>query len=59
MPLITPLIFADKAFSELSILCSDKKLEKDREELLAFYDFPSEHLASIRTINPIESVFLQ
>ncbi|MGG2141013.1 IS256 family transposase [Symbiopectobacterium sp. RP] len=34
-----------------------KKLEKAREELLAFYDFPSEHWASIRTTNPIESAF--
>lgn len=30
-----------------------KKLTKDREELLAFYDFPSAHWASIRTTNPI------
>lgn len=34
-----------------------KKLTKDREELLAFYDFPSAHWASIRTTNPIESAF--
>ncbi|MGG2143910.1 IS256 family transposase [Symbiopectobacterium sp. RP] len=34
-----------------------KKLEKAREELLAFYDFPSEHWTSIRTTNPIESAF--
>ncbi|MGG2141831.1 IS256 family transposase [Symbiopectobacterium sp. RP] len=34
-----------------------KKLEKAREELLAFYDFPLEHWASIRTTNPIESAF--
>jgi len=32
-------------------------LEKDREELLAFYDFPAEHWAHIRTSNPIESTF--
>lgn len=32
-------------------------LEKDREELLAFYDFPAEHWKHIRTTNPIESVF--
>lgn len=32
-------------------------LEKDREELLAFYDFPAEHWQSIRTSNPIESTF--
>ncbi|KAB5494276.1 IS256 family transposase [Serratia sp. RJAL6] len=34
-----------------------KKLTKDREELLAFYDFPATHWASIRTTNPIESAF--
>lgn len=34
-----------------------KKLTKDREELLAFYDFPVAHWASIRTTNPIESAF--
>jgi len=32
-------------------------LHKDREELLAFYDFPAEHWQSIRTSNPIESTF--
>jgi putative transposase len=32
-------------------------LEKDREELLAFYDFPAEHWIHIRTTNPIESTF--
>ena len=32
-------------------------LEKDREELLAFYDFPAEHWQHIRTTNPIESTF--
>lgn len=32
-------------------------LKKDREELLAFYDFPAEHWAHIRTTNPIESTF--
>jgi transposase-like protein len=32
-------------------------LEKDREELLAFYDFPAEHWVHLRTTNPIESVF--
>ena len=33
------------------------KLTKDREELLAFYDFPAEHWKHIRTTNPIESTF--
>lgn len=32
-------------------------LEKDRDELLAFYDFPAEHWLHIRTTNPIESTF--
>ncbi len=34
-----------------------KKLTKDRDELLAFYDFQAEHWKHIRTTNPIESVF--
>jgi transposase-like protein len=33
------------------------KVIKDRDELLAFYDFPAEHWKHIRTTNPIESVF--
>ena len=32
-------------------------LQKDREELLAFYDFPAMHWQSLRTTNPIESAF--
>jgi putative transposase len=32
-------------------------LLKDREELLAFYDFPAEHWQHLRTSNPIESTF--
>lgn len=32
-------------------------LKKDKEELLAFYDFPAEHWMHIRTTNPIESAF--
>lgn len=32
-------------------------LAKDRDELLAFYDFPAEHWKHLRTTNPIESVF--
>jgi transposase-like protein len=32
-------------------------LAKDRDELLAFYDFPAEHWIHLRTTNPIESVF--
>lgn len=34
-----------------------KCLLKDREELLAFYDFPAAHWQHIRTSNPIESTF--
>jgi transposase-like protein len=34
-----------------------KRLKKDRTEILAFYDFPAEHWAHIRTSNPIESAF--
>ena len=32
-------------------------LTKDRDALLAFYDFPAEQWHHIRTTNPIESVF--
>src|SRR5690606_27679800 len=32
-------------------------LEKDRDALLTFYDFPAEHWAHLRTTNPIESTF--
>jgi len=32
-------------------------LLKDREALLAFYDFPAEHWKHLRTTNPIESTF--
>jgi len=32
-------------------------LQKDREELMAFYDFPARHWQSLRTSNPIESTF--
>lgn len=32
-------------------------LEKDREALLTFYDFPAVHWQHIRTSNPIESTF--
>ena len=34
-----------------------EKLTKDRDELLAFYDFPAEHWQHVRTTNPIESTF--
>ena len=48
-------LFLDKYEDKYSqaTLC----LEKDRDELLAFYDFPAEHWKHIRTTNPIESPF--
>jgi putative transposase len=47
--------FADKyrAKYEKAVTC----LIKDRETLLAFFDFPAEHWDHLRTSNPIESVF--
>ena len=47
--------FAEKysAKYEKAVTC----LTKDREALLAFYDFPGEHWDHLRTGNPIESVF--
>jgi len=54
---------AEKAF-DLFIETYDAKypkatlcLQKDREELMAFFDFPAQHWQSIRTSNPIESSF--
>lgn len=32
-------------------------LEKDKNSLLTFYDFPAEHFIHLRTTNPIESTF--
>lgn len=32
-------------------------LTKDRDDLMAFYDFPAEHWKHLRTTNPIESTF--
>jgi transposase-like protein len=32
-------------------------LEKDRDVLLAFYDFPAEHWKHLRSTNPVESTF--
>lgn len=32
-------------------------LEKDKERLFTFYDFPAEHWGHLRTTNPIESTF--
>ena len=54
---------AEKAF-DLFIQIYDAKypkavacLEKNRDELMNFYDFPAKHWQSIRTSNPIESTF--
>lgn len=55
---------AEKAFDSFLDRFGDKYpkvakcLQKDREELLAFYDFPATHWIHIRTTNPIESTFL-
>jgi putative transposase len=48
-------VFAEKygAKYEKAVTC----LTKDREALLAFFDFPAEHWDHLRTSNPIESVF--
>ncbi|MBI3466153.1 MAG: IS256 family transposase [Planctomycetes bacterium] len=54
---------ADKAFDAFLEKYSAKYpkatdcLAKDRDELLAFYDFPAEHWSHLRTTNPIESTF--
>ncbi|MGW3823105.1 IS256 family transposase [Streptomyces sp. NPDC004044] len=34
-----------------------RKITEDKEELLAFFDFPAEHWIHLRTTNPIESTF--
>jgi putative transposase len=54
---------ATKAF-DLFVICHEAKypkatdcLAKDKNVLLAFYDFPAEHWMHIRTTNPIESTF--
>ena len=54
---------ANSAFDEFIQIYRDKYpkavecLEKDRETLLTFYDFPATHWQHIRTTNPIESTF--
>ncbi len=48
------------AFAESYALKYEKAancLAKDRDALLAFYDFPAEHWKHLRTTNPIESTF--
>lgn len=51
---------AHKAFDTALTMFNPKTMDclaKDRESMLAFYDFPTEHWVSIRTTNPIESAF--
>ena len=53
---------AEQAFDPLSDLQAKypkaaECLSKDRDALLAFYDFPAEHWQHLRTTNPIESTF--
>jgi hypothetical protein len=54
---------AHKAFAQFAATYQAKypkaveKLVKDRDNLLAFYDFPAEHWQHLRTTNPIESTF--
>ncbi|MGC0390208.1 transposase-like protein [Bradyrhizobium liaoningense] len=48
-------VFAEKygAKYDKAVEC----LTKDRDAMLAFYEFPAEHWDHLRTTNPIESVF--
>jgi transposase-like protein len=51
---------AFEAFIESYAVKYEKAVEclnKDRDALLAFYDFPAEHWRHLRTTNPIESTF--
>lgn len=54
---------ADKHLDAFTATFSPKQekavrcLEKDRAELLTFFDFPAEHWRHLRTSNPIESAF--
>lgn len=54
---------AEKAFDHFLTVYRPKYpkaaecLEKDRDALLAFYDFPAEHWVHLRTTDPIESTF--
>lgn len=50
---VTAFATAFKAKHPAAVEC----VLKDREELLAFYDFPAEHWTHLRTTNPIESTF--
>jgi putative transposase len=53
-------IAAFDAFTDTYRIKYEKAVEclvKDRDVLLAFYDFPAEHWKHLRTTNPIESTF--
>jgi len=56
-------VAAEKAFDDFIRIYEPKYpkaalcLQKDREQLLTFYDFPAKHWQSLRTTNPIESTF--
>ena len=47
--------FLEKYQAKYPVAC--ECLAKDRDVLLAFYDFPAEHWKHLRTTNPIESTF--
>jgi putative transposase len=53
-------LVAFDAFVEIYAIKYEKAVEcltKDRDALLAFYDFPAEHWKHLRTSNPVESTF--
>src|SRR6202011_5001271 len=53
-------LIAFDAFVEIYDIKYEKAVEcltKDRDALLAFYDFPAEHWKHLRTSNPVESTF--
>ena len=47
--------FLEKYRAKYAVAC--ECLQKDRDVLLSFYDFPAEHWKHLRTTNPIESTF--
>lgn len=47
--------FLEKYQAKYPVAC--ECLQKDRDVLLSFYDFPAEHWIHLRTTNPIESTF--
>jgi putative transposase len=56
----TDAVTALAAFAETYGTKYDKAVDcltRDRDALLAFYDFPAEHWKHLRTTNPIESTF--